>query len=88
MHGQGFSHDRPHPGAMQGGPMPGMDRRNAAVFLAYHNSGQRSADQITREQAGCDVQGGPQLHNLLNFFEAVSARAGRLQWHKAVRPTL
>ena len=74
MHGQGFQADRARAGAM---PLV-HDRTNPATFLFFRNSGQHARSTIMRSLPAADAHGGPQLNNLLNFFELVLRNATRV----------
>ena len=77
MHGQGGAAAL---AAAGGAAAMGSDARNAAVFMARHNSGQHHPRTVIRHMPAADVYGGAQLTGLLNFFEAARARGKRVTY--------
>ena len=75
LHGQGWAGDSTASGTMDAqANAAAADLSNPVVFLSKRNSGIHSADTIQRALPAADLKGGPQLHSLLNFFEAALAR--------------
>ena len=56
---------------------PGDSPHDPASYVDAHNSGQHSSSAIARVLPGCDILGGPQFTDILNFHAAIKDGGGK-----------